>query len=110
MARFGAAEATVSESKTTLEALAQLEEINKKKQERAARFGIETKEMAAQKLKERQERFGIETKESIEAKRQERLKRFANGMDQATQHAASSMDADEVEARRAARLIRFGEA
>jgi len=66
--------------------------------------------MAAQKKKERQERFGIETKESIEAKRQERLKRFANGMDQATQHAASGMDADEVESRRAARLIRFGQA
>ena len=46
-ARFGVAETTATDSKTTLDALAQLEEINKKKQERAARFGIETKEMAA---------------------------------------------------------------
>ena len=64
MARFGAGGA-----ETTMEALAQLEENNRKKQERAERFGLETKEMAQKKVEERQKRFGIETKESYEAKR-----------------------------------------
>lgn len=51
--------------KTTIDALHSLEEQKKKKLERAARFGIQTKELTELKLKERQQRFGIETKESL---------------------------------------------
>ena len=39
--------------KTTIEALQSLEEQKKKKLERAARFGIQTKELTELKLKER---------------------------------------------------------
>lgn len=86
--------------KTSLDALASMEEQKKKQLERAARFGIQTKEMSQIKLKERQQRFGIETKESLDAKREERRKRFAESL--------ASSDTKEDAAKRAARLERFG--
>ena len=57
-----------------------------------------------EKIKERQERFGIVTKESIEAKILERQKRFVM-MDEAAQ---AGLSPDELEAKRKARLERFG--
>lgn len=51
-------------------------EDKRKKEERAARFGIVTKDVLDKKLQDRRERFGIETKETLEAKKQERMKRF----------------------------------
>jgi len=56
------------------------------------------------KIKGRQERFGIVTKESIEAKKAERQKRFGM-MDEAAQ---AGLSPDELEAKRKARLERFG--
>jgi len=52
--RFGKGkDATGSGAATTAEALQQLEEKKKKMQERAERFGIETKEMQQDKIKQR---------------------------------------------------------
>lgn len=59
----------------TTEAMAEMQAEKQKRIERAARFGIETKETKLVKIKQRQERFGIEaketkeTKETLEAKR-----------------------------------------
>jgi hypothetical protein len=50
--RFNAGSAG-EQPKTTIDALNSLEELKKKKLERAARFGIETKEVTDLKLKER---------------------------------------------------------
>jgi len=66
---------------------------------RQERFGIETTDSKADKMKARQERFGIETKESAEAKRLERMKRF--GMPVSTD---KNSDLAEI---RAARKDRF---
>lgn len=79
LARFGGGKSNipgVEGAATTIEALELLEEQKRKKLERAARFGIMTKELSEQRIKARQERFGIETKESLEAKKLERMKRF----------------------------------
>lgn len=96
---------------TTIEALAQLEVQKKKKQDRAERFGIVTKEMHQDKIKERKERFGIATKESRaankevnDAKKAERMKRFAL-MDES---ADQGMTTEELDAKRKARIERFG--
>lgn len=71
MARFGAQNALSSE-----DALHDLTENKRKREERAARFGIVTKDAQDEMHKARRERFGIETKETLEAKKQERMKRF----------------------------------
>ena len=72
-ARFGAQNAQSSE-----EALKAMTEVKQKREERAARFGIETKDARDEKIKKRIEKFGIETKEAIEAKKQSRMERFAD--------------------------------
>ena len=74
-----------------------MEELKKKKLERAARFGIETKEVTDLKLKERQQRFGIQTKESLQAKKEERRKRFAEGIN------SMNVDDKDIHAKLAAR-------
>ena len=53
--RFGGAAQTATMD--TQQVIKQLEEDKKKRQERAERFGVETKEQALEKKKERQERF-----------------------------------------------------
>ena len=78
----------LQETATKIEALKIMEEEKPKKQERAERYGIVTKDMSEKRIKERQERFGIVTKESIETMKQERMKRFAK----MTEMADSSTD------------------
>lgn len=51
-------------------------EAKQKREERAARFGIETKDVRNEKIKKRMERFEIETKESLKAKKLARMARF----------------------------------
>lgn len=110
-ARFGNGQAVpgLSAASTTVEAFHKMEELNKKRQERAERFGIVTKEIKEKRIKERQERFGIVTKEMIEAKKQERMKRFATPPD-LEDTSKAGMTAEELEAKRKARLERFGQA
>ncbi len=94
--RFNAG-TTGHEPKTTIDAMNSLEELKKKKLERAARFGVETKEIVDLKLKERQQRFGIQTKESLQAKKEERRKRFAEGLN------STNVDDKDAHAKLAAR-------
>ena len=98
---------------TTVEAMQLMEEQKRKKLERAERFGIPIKELQEKRIKERQERFGIQTKESVQAKLQERKKRFgamlggtSDGL--AGDQAAGGEANEELEAKRKARMERFG--
>ena len=93
---------------TTVEAYEKMEELNKKKLERAERFGIVTKEMTEKRIKERQERFGIVTKEMIEKKKQDRMKRFAADNSGLEDTSKVGLTTEELEAKRKARLERFG--
>lgn len=100
------------------EAISVVLQEKKKQLERAARFGVHTPELEKQKILARAERFGIETKESKEAKRLERMRRFGLDIKNKVENGDSkqqmvesksnlSLDAD-VEAKKAARLARFG--
>ena len=104
LARFGGDTGDQSGPATTIEALERYEELQKKKLERAERFGTITPELNQKKIKARMDRFGIVTKETIEAKRQERMKRFA-----AMENTASiGLTAEEMEQKRKERMERFG--
>ena len=107
LARFGGTlNGTGKGPATTIEALERMEELKKKKIERAERFGTLTPELTQKKIKDRQERFGIVTKETMEAKRLERMKRFA-----AMENTASvGLTAEEIEKKRKERMERFGKA
>jgi len=89
---------------TTAEAAELLEAKKQKMKDRAERFGIVTKEMHKEKLAERKERFKDPVKAELEAKKAERRARFAT----MEESAAAGLSPEEFEAKKKARLERFG--